>query len=73
MHKASCPQCQLTVDRVKTESMPVYDASTIRWKGVAFLCPNCHTILGTSFLPEEIISKEERSAMLNMSKLKMHI
>jgi hypothetical protein len=57
------------------EALPMHERSGVHWKGVAFLCPHCNTVLGAGLDPEAFISeivkeiyrKEEPAA------LKFHI
>jgi hypothetical protein len=73
MSKARCPQCQEKVEHIKVEPMPLYDNAKVRWKGIALLCPDCHTILSVGIDPEEILSKEERKALREHGQIKTHL
>ena len=51
MHSARCPKCETVVSRALVETMDI-DAGAIfpqqRYKGVAYLCPNCRGVLSVS-------------------------
>ena len=56
-HKARCPKCQEIIKHTKIESLAIFDHYREHGKCIAFLCPECDTILGTGFDPEMMVTE----------------
>ena len=46
-----CPKCEALISNVNLEDMPIHLNYQPRWKGVAFSCPFCFSILGVGIDP----------------------
>ena len=53
MITGKCPSCEKLVTQALFESINVTSGifETDGWKGVSFLCPYCHTVLGVGIDP----------------------
>ncbi len=52
-----CPHCGQFVTHLAVASPDVHQGTRPMWKGVAFLCPRCTTILGAGLDP--LVQKSE--------------
>ena len=73
MHKARCPKCHELVKHANLESLPTHNHSRAQWHGIAFLCPECNTILGTGFDPEVLLKRLMEDLGKNRDRIKFHI
>lgn len=48
MHSGKCPKCERTVSRVDVETITINAGAQASYKGVTYLCPSCHSVLGVS-------------------------
>jgi hypothetical protein len=48
MHSGRCPKCDWSVSRVDVENVTINAGSRVSYKGVTYLCPSCHSVLGVS-------------------------
>ena len=51
-----CPKCEKVLLNVTIQAMPIHEGFQPRWKGVSYLCPTCHTILGVQMDPITLIT-----------------
>lgn len=51
MNTGTCPKCSSIITKVHVEYMSVHEGFTPAWKGVSFVCPLCHAILGVGIDP----------------------
>ena len=51
LHSGKCLKCEKIISSVLIEEVKVVENFMPRWKGVTYLCPHCHTVLGASIDP----------------------
>jgi len=51
LRTGKCPACGAVVGHVDVQDMPVHLSGLPHLKGVSYLCPICHTILGVGVDP----------------------
>lgn len=51
INTGKCPKCETIVQRVEVDAIDVTVNLQSAWKGVAFHCGHCHTVLGVGIDP----------------------
>lgn len=46
-----CPKCETNMLRVDCEEINIYVSFNNQWRGLAYTCPTCHTVINIEMDP----------------------
>ena len=63
-----CPKCSIAITTIDYSEIPINAGFSGKLRGVAYACPNCHSILGASIDPIALKDETVREVLAALGR-----